>query len=185
MFFIFHNPQALTFNLNQSDYWWLWLWLWYFLSEVFNYSAYIVIIAKDNNAFLYWWAVERWSSCCFMKLKSGTGLPLMINKIRITSFSEDLVSSAFHLYKRWELSPSLTINPHQRLSISGRTLHCVLSMYRMCVSCVYLVMVIVWSCYCMGRETGARREEGSQGWVGEVRMNESWEENSNKYILTA
>ena len=32
VFFICHNPQVLTFNLNQSDY----CWLWYFLSEIFN-----------------------------------------------------------------------------------------------------------------------------------------------------
>mgnify|MGYP007022705605 FL=1 len=35
----------------------------------------------------------------------------------------------------------------------------------------------------MGRETGARREEGSQGLVGEGGMNESLEENSNKYLF--
>ena len=51
------------------------------------------------------------------------------------------------------------------------TLHC------LCIQCVYpacilfLVLVIVWSCYCMGREDG-QRVKGSQGWVGSFRMNE-------------
>ena len=66
-FSICHNPQALTFNLNQSDYWWLWWWLWYFLSEVFNYSANIVIIAKHNNALFCWWAVDSWFSFWFLE----------------------------------------------------------------------------------------------------------------------